>query len=74
VFMKPIGLAVSGGVDSMALATLCKKLFESQHENVELKAFIVDHKIRRESTMEAYKVANVLQQKCKLWIHSFIRH
>lgn len=59
--MNYLGLALSGGVDSMALATLCrglqfdarvKKQFEFSFE-----AFIVDHKARKGSSEEAHLVS-----------------
>lgn len=52
-----IGIAVSGGVDSMALAWLCASLARSRpRENqgrFEFHAFIVNHNARKESTLEA---------------------
>lgn len=55
---KPVGLAVSGGVDSMALATLyanCKR-----PQLPKLHGIIIDHKARPESTEEAQWVAEQL--------------
>ncbi|MCJ1472511.1 hypothetical protein MMC13_001159 [Lambiella insularis] len=61
-----LGLAVSGGVDSMALAYLCRQiqLQEELKENgkLELHAFVVDHKARRESTTEAMLVSQRLEE------------
>ncbi|ATY62828.1 PP-loop family [Cordyceps militaris] len=61
---RPIGLAVSGGVDSMALAYLFShyiKTYKSQHiaDNPvhDVLAVTVDHRLRPESTAEAAKVA-----------------
>ena len=56
-----LGLAISGGVDSMALATLCQGLqcdtrLKSQFE-FSFEAFIVDHKARKGSTNEARLVS-----------------
>lgn len=61
---KPVtvGLAVSGGVDSMALATLYARY---RHEGLpDLHGFIIDHKARPESAKEARWVANQLD-KCQ---------
>lgn len=57
------GLAVSGGVDSMALATLCSRLRDEQCvEALSFTAFIVDHGLRSGSDEEALKVAKHLEQ------------
>ncbi|KAI9795421.1 MAG: hypothetical protein M1835_005842 [Candelina submexicana] len=56
-----IGLAVSGGVDSMALAALCHVLrlgLSQAHDT--FQAFVVDHKARVGSETEAYDVASRL--------------
>lgn len=60
---KPVtvGLAVSGGVDSMALATLYAKY---RHEGLpDLHGFIIDHKARPESAKEARWVADQLNKR-----------
>lgn len=57
---EPLGVAVSGGVDSMALCYLLNKF--SKEFNHKLTAFIIDHKFRPESTEESYKVANILSK------------
>jgi len=58
-----VGLAISGGVDSMALATL----YSTIHRTVEglpvPHCIIVDHKARPESTEEAKWVAEELRSK-----------
>ncbi|EER25011.1 hypothetical protein D8B26_007599 [Coccidioides posadasii str. Silveira] len=55
---RNIALAVSGGPDSMALAHLCRRLIVEGHiPDLNVKAFIVDHKAREKSTDEALKVA-----------------
>jgi hypothetical protein len=61
---KKKGLAISGGVDSMALATLCSGLREPSHkgEAPSFTAFIVDHGLRPGSRDEAVQVANFLDQ------------
>ena len=51
-------VAVSGGPDSLALAFLTK-VFSIKH-NLYCKYFIVDHKLRKESTNEAKKVKKIL--------------
>ncbi|CAG8489405.1 14865_t:CDS:2 [Funneliformis mosseae] len=59
-YKERLGVAVSGGVDSMALCYLlnqyCKK---SEHQ---ITAFIIDHQLRRESTNEAFQVSNALSK------------
>ena len=51
-------VAVSGGADSLALAFLTK-LFALKN-NLNPKYYIVDHKLRKESTLEALKVKKTL--------------
>ncbi|GME50917.1 Pp-loop family protein [Neofusicoccum parvum] len=54
-----LGLAISGGVDSMALATLCADLSEEINEDDDgdtFTAFVVDHQLRRGSSEEALAV------------------
>ena len=51
-------VAVSGGPDSLALAFLSK--IYSIKRNLSVKFFIVDHKLRPESTKEAKFVSNLL--------------
>ncbi|KAI4737697.1 hypothetical protein E4T50_11805 [Aureobasidium sp. EXF-12298] len=57
---KGVGLAISGGVDSMALAILCKRV--CRFKIPPITAFIVDHRLRPESTDEAQSVAKYLGQ------------
>ncbi|CAG8456301.1 5572_t:CDS:2 [Dentiscutata erythropus] len=60
---EPLGMkcvAVSGGVDSMALCYLLNKF--SKEFKHKLTAFIIDHKFRPESTEESYRVANILSK------------
>ena len=52
-------VAVSGGVDSLALAFLTKVY--ALKKNLNPRYFIVDHKLRKESTYEAYKVKRILK-------------
>lgn len=62
-----IGLAVSGGGDSMALTFLFSELVSKKLlPGLAVKAYIVDHQYRAESTREAYTVAN--------WVKSLGRH
>ena len=53
-------VAVSGGPDSLALAFLTK--IYSLKKNLESRYYIVDHKLRRESTYEAKKVNKILNK------------
>ena len=53
-------VAVSGGPDSMALAFLSK--IYSIKKRLRAKFFIVDHKLRKESTKEAKLVKRILKQ------------
>ncbi|KJY00465.1 PP-loop family protein [Zymoseptoria brevis] len=55
---KQFGIAVSGGVDSMALAYLCSV----SHIGSQFTGFIVDHGLRPESSDEAAKVAEELER------------
>ncbi|KXT03292.1 hypothetical protein AC578_4815 [Pseudocercospora eumusae] len=59
-----LGLAISGGVDSMALATICacyRHGVERDYKNdVDFDGYIVDHGYRPESSDEAQKVAREL--------------
>ena len=55
---KSFIVAVSGGPDSLALAFLTK--IYSIKYNLSCRYFIVDHKLRRESTDEAMKVKKIL--------------
>ena len=52
-------VAVSGGADSLALAFLTKVY--ALKKNLNSRYFIVDHKLRKESTYEAQKVKKVLK-------------
>ncbi|KAL5364103.1 hypothetical protein BJX96DRAFT_129165 [Aspergillus floccosus] len=61
---RRLGLAVSGGADSMALAHLCKQWEQAQRntdDDLRVTAFVVDHKAREESSREARTVAQYLQ-------------
>ena len=55
-------VAVSGGPDSLALAFLTK--IYSIRNKVKVKYFIVDHKLRKESTREAKQIKKILNNFC----------
>ena len=60
-------VAVSGGPDSLALAFLTK-VYSIKH-NLSCRYFIVDHKLRKESSLEAKSVKNTLKKmeiECKI--------
>ena len=60
-------VAVSGGPDSLSLAFLAK--IYSLKNNLKPKYFIVDHKLRKESSLEANIVKKVLKKidiQCKI--------
>jgi len=55
-----MAVAVSGGPDSLALAFLAKCY--SLKNKIKVKYFIVDHKLRKESSFEARTVRNILKK------------
>ena len=57
---EDLAVAVSGGPDSLALAYLAKCY--SIKNKIKIKYFIVDHKLRKESSQEAKKVKNILKK------------
>ncbi len=60
-------VAISGGADSLALAYFSKCY--SIYNNVKVKYYHVDHKLRAESSLEAKKLKNLLKNfdiECKL--------
>ncbi|KAK6544707.1 hypothetical protein TWF694_001393 [Orbilia ellipsospora] len=61
---KRMALAVSGGIDSMALAFLTASLksFDNEFSSTEFVAMIVDHKLRAGSDEEADKVAKMMDR------------
>ena len=68
---KKIAVAISGGPDSLSLAFLTKCF--SIKKNLDVKYYIVDHKLRKGSTIEATKVVQKLKSidiNCKIltWI------
>ena len=58
---KSIALAVSGGPDSLTLAYF-GKIYSSEFNN-KLHVLIVDHRLRKESHLEALKVKSILKRK-----------
>ena len=66
---EKFAVAVSGGPDSLALSYLAKCY--SLENNIKVKYFIVDHKLRKESSLEARNVKNILKKidiKCEVLI------
>ena len=62
-----LAVAVSGGPDSLALAFLTK-CYSLKH-NIKVKYYIVNHKLRKESSLEADTVKKVLKKidiQCKI--------
>ncbi|KAK7977336.1 hypothetical protein PG996_003401 [Apiospora saccharicola] len=64
-----VGMAISGGVDSMALAYLCSKVREADplfmicdNPVASFRCFVVDHGLRQESAQEAYQVCKALRR------------
>ena len=57
---ESFAVAVSGGPDSLSLAFLAK--IYSVKKNLQIKFFIVDHKLRLESTKEAKTVSKLLKE------------
>ncbi|KAK9384069.1 PP-loop family-domain-containing protein [Kockiozyma suomiensis] len=65
------GLAVSGGVDSMALAYLAQEF--AQRNNSRVIAFTVDHRLRPESSVEAQRVASTLREHVGITEHRILQ-
>jgi tRNA(Ile)-lysidine synthase len=62
-----LAVAVSGGPDSLALAYLTKCY--SLENNIKVKYYVVNHKLRKESSLEAETVKKVLKKidiQCKI--------
>ena len=59
ILNESFAVAVSGGPDSLALAFLAK--IYSLKKKISSKFFIVDHRLRPESTNEAKLVKNILK-------------
>lgn len=66
---KNIGIAVSGGSDSLALAYLANKYHKKYNYNI--IAFTLDHKLRIESSEETKYVKNIMKE-LKIEHHSLI--
>ena len=69
--LKNLGVAVSGGPDSLSLSFLSKCL--SIQKNIKIRFYIVDHKLRTNSSSEAKFVTLILKKfgiNCKVltWI------
>ncbi|KAF8430332.1 hypothetical protein EV426DRAFT_509403, partial [Tirmania nivea] len=64
-----LGLAVSGGVDSMALAHLASALFAAPDPPPAIHAFIVDHRARPGSTADANAVVAFLSARYGFAVH-----
>ena len=58
---KNFALAVSGGPDSLCMAYFAK-MYSIEFNN-KIHPLIVDHRLRRESTREAFKVSKILLKK-----------
>ena len=64
---KNLAVAVSGGPDSLALAYLAKCY--SLKNKIKIKYYIVNHKLRKESSLEAETVKKILKKidiQCKI--------
>jgi tRNA(Ile)-lysidine synthase len=57
---EDMAVAVSGGPDSLSLAFLAK--CHALKNKIKVKYFIVDHKLRKDSTLEALSVKNILKK------------
>ncbi|TID21633.1 putative amino-acid permease [Venturia nashicola] len=60
----PLALAISGGVDSMALASMCRTYLPEN--GTTLHALVVDHGLRATSHDEARKVKQLLTQRLQI--------
>ena len=64
---EDLAVAVSGGPDSLALAYLTK-CYSLKHK-IKVKYYIVNHKLRKESSLEANRVKKILKKidiQCKI--------
>lgn len=57
--LKKIAVSLSGGADSMCLTFLLNKF--CRKNNISLIAITIDHKLRENSTLEAYKISKYLK-------------
>lgn len=61
-FPPKVGVALSGGADSMTVLTLLVKLKEERLKNLQIHAITINHNIRPESAEEARDVGKVISQ------------
>ena len=62
-YTKNIAVAVSGGADSMALCFLISCYEAVKNTKINAKFYLVDHKLRKDSSIEALKVKKQLKLK-----------
>ena len=62
-YTKNIAVAVSGGADSMALCFLISCYEAVKNTKINTKFYLVDHKLRKDSSVEALKVKKYLKLK-----------
>jgi len=60
--VEQLGIAVSGGVDSMALCTLLRQHIDLEGWPESSLAYTIDHRVRPESAEEAVKVAQWVEK------------
>lgn len=65
VIPKKIAIALSGGVDSVALLNLLIKYKNHFDKNIEIHAITIDHGIRKQSHIEAENLNNVILNDLK---------
>ncbi len=66
---QPIVIAISGGPDSLALAALSKAY--SHEKKIKFYYVLVDHRIRKHSSIEANKVKKLLKKKSNFFDHYY---
>ena len=69
---QKIAVAVSGGVDSMALAVLLQNF--CRHFAIDLSALVVNHNYREKSALEAKQVCQQLQQLKRMKTDEVLLH
>ena len=67
VLKRNFAVAVSGGPDSLCLSYLSKK-YGDEYGN-KIKYFIVDHKLRKDSSKEAIFVKKLLKREAQNWFY-----
>ena len=60
-----IGIALSGGVDSMVMLDLLVRLRKQHFLNLDIHAITIDHGLRSESSTEALNIQRVIYQRNK---------